>query len=132
MGTNYSFVTFIYNPAVKEDDVPAVVDNVDRDEYKNQLMDTYNKKRVRTSPNLKGTIIGYLKANKYYDWFGTSEADGYTWYKLADNQWAAATATTTIYPKKDIVEELEKQVTELTLKVDLLTNKITKAIEDLA
>lgn len=108
---------------ILEDACPEVVDPVERNESVDQLLEKSNKLRVRMEPSLSGTIIGYLKPDVYYNWYEIAEADGYTWYKIADKQWAAKTSTMVIYPKKLTYDELQGAVAELRAEIDkLLTN----------
>ena len=77
----------------------AVVEPVERDAEKDQLICSVDNLRVRTDASLQGTRIGFLQANKYYNYFETKEADGYLWLKLADNQWCAKVEEVTLLPK---------------------------------
>ena len=76
----------------------TVVEPVERDQTKNQLTCSVNNLRVRTAPSLKANQIGFLQANKFYNYFETKEAEGYTWLKLADNQWCAKVEEVTLFP----------------------------------
>ena len=82
-------------------DVPTVTPNVERDEYKNQIEVKIDNLRVRTSPSLSGQFMGFANIG-LYDFYETTEADGYVWYKIADNQWIAYNEEwENIYPKKE-------------------------------
>lgn len=96
-----------------EDAIPEVVDPVPRDPLVNQLSEATDCLRVRMTPSLKGTIIGYLEQNKFYNWYEVHNADGYDWYKIAENQWSAKTSTMTIYPAKSEIEILEEEIARL-------------------
>ena len=109
-----------------EDKQPKVIDPVPRDEYADQLTEKASNLRVRTIPSLKGTVIGYLKPNVYYNYYDTTSADGYTWRKIADDQWCAQTDTMTVFPASSKVESLENEVAELKQKVEELTAKADK------
>lgn len=87
--------------------LPEVVDPVARDERKNQLICHEADLRVRTGASVKKEVIGYLLKDQYYDWFDSKESGGYTWYKLAENQWCAKIESVDILPKQDyyIVQE---------------------------
>lgn len=84
-----------------------IVNPVERDENKDQLICSISNLRVRTAPNLKGEVLGFLKQNAYYDYFEESEADGYKWLKIADKQYVAKVDEVTLYPaiKYYIVEK---------------------------
>ena len=99
-----------------QDVIPEVVSPVPRDPMVNQLSEKTDCLRVRMTPSLKGTIIGYLEQNKYYDWFDIKNADGYDWYKIAEDQWSAKTSTMTIYPAKSEIEILKEEIAKLELE----------------
>ena len=85
---------------------PQITPNVDRDEYRDQIEVKVEKLRVRTTPNLNGEVIDFAKKG-YYNYYEIVEADGYKWYKIADNQWVAYNEEWfNVYPKK--VEEFVK------------------------
>lgn len=124
-----------------EDVSVNIVSPVTRDETKDQLKESSSNLRVRTSPSLNGSVIGYLTPNVYYDWFETKSVDDYTWYKIATDQWCAKTSTMTIYPAKTELEILKDKVESLTTQVSNLSeenkglteqvNTIKKENEDL-
>ena len=114
-----------------EDVIPQVVSPVERNETVNQLLEKSSNLRVRMTPSLKGTIIGHLKPNVYYNYYDTVKADGYEWYKIADNQWCAKTSTMIVYPGKtelqlaqEKIEKLKEENETLTTKVDSLQSEI--------
>ena len=116
-----------------EDVTEEVVSPVERDPLVNQLSESTSTLRVRLSPSLGGTIIGYLQKDKYYNYYDTATADGYTWYKIKDSskgQWCAQTGTITIYPKKSEVEILEEEVAKLTKEVGDLIEANSKLGEE--
>ena len=79
---------------------PQVTPNVQRDEYKNQLEVTVPNLRVRTAPSVNAEVIGYASIG-FYNYYETKDADNYTWYRIADNQWVASSGEwTKIYPAK--------------------------------
>lgn len=117
-----------------EDAIPEVVDPVPRDPLVNQLSEATDCLRVRMTPSLKGTIIGYLEQNKFYNWYEVHNADGYDWYRIAENQWSAKTSTMTIYPAKseieileEEIERLEKENKELEIEKENLESKLEEA-----
>lgn len=98
----FYFRGFIYQP----EDVQKWIDGeemtqpVERDEYKDQLEVKVDKLRVRTSPSLNGSILG-LATPGIYNYYETTVAEDYTWYRIADNQWVAYNEEwETIYPAK--------------------------------
>lgn len=107
-------------PLIEEARV-EVAKPVERDELKNQLMEKSSNLRVRMQPNLKGTIIGFLPSNVYYDWYDVVQADGYHWYQIEANQWVAQTGSMVILPARDKAEMLEEENAKL--KGELETTK---------
>lgn len=85
-GSAYTFLGFIYNPAVP--DLPDVTPAVSRNKYKNQVQVKITNLRVRVAPGTDQTVIGFAKSG-YYNYTSTKTADGYTWYEIADDQWVA-------------------------------------------
>lgn len=61
---------------------------VERNIEVNQLEVIKNKLRIRTTPNLKGEILGFAELG-YYNDLEITEADGYTWHKIDENNWLA-------------------------------------------
>ena len=61
---------------------------VERNEGIDQLKVIKNKLRIRTTPSLKGDILGFAELGFYND-LESKQADGYTWHKVADNNWLA-------------------------------------------
>ena len=89
-----------------------IVQPVDRDILKDQLIVHVDNLRVRKSPSLKGDVIGRLQKDKYYNYFGSTQADDYTWYKLAENQWVAKIDEMDVLPKIEIVQPVERDKTK--------------------
>ena len=79
-----------------------VTNPVNRDENKDQLKVLATQLRCRKEPNLTGSIIGTVQTGKYYNYYESKTADGYTWYRIADNQWIATNGKyLEILPKKE-------------------------------
>ena len=75
-----------------------ITPNVERDKYKNQIEVKVEKLRVRETASLNGNVLGYANIG-FYNFYETTDSDGYKWYKIADNQWIASNDEwTTIYP----------------------------------
>ena len=81
------------------------------------------------APSLQGTVIGYLEKDAFYDWYDEQTADGYDWYKIADEQWVAKTSTMTIYPKQDEIALLNTKIAELIVANEDLARQLTDAQE---
>lgn len=99
----FYFRGFIYQPKDVQDWINGVeiTNPVDRDENKNQIEVKVTNLRVRTDPSLSAGILG-LAQEGFYDYYETSEADGYVWYRIADGQWIAYNEEwENIYPKKE-------------------------------
>lgn len=113
-GSAYTFLGFIYNPAVP--DIPEVAPNVAQDSSKNQILVKIETLRVRMTPGTSETVVGFAKKG-YYNYSETKSANGYIWYKIADDQWVAyAKEWITVYKAKtnkkkiDYAEKLSKSL----------------------
>lgn len=99
---SYTFRAFIYLP----DDVQKTIDgqetpitpNVEKDTTKNQIEVLISNLRVRKDAGTDKEILG-MASKGYYNYIGTKEANGYTWYNITADQWIAANdGWTNIYP----------------------------------
>ena len=90
MSSSYSFRCFIYLPS----DVQKIVDggsgggvtpNVNRDIYKNQIEVKISDLRVRNGAGTDKGIIG-MASKGFYNYYETTDASGYKWYRIADEQ----------------------------------------------
>lgn len=70
----------------------SVVEPVTRDPYRDQIEVTIDNLRCRKGPGLSGEILGLLSRG-FYNCLGKIEADGFTWYKLAEDRWCANVST---------------------------------------
>lgn len=71
-----------------------------RNGNKDQLRVNYDYINVRQGPGLDSPkYSGCFCPDGIYDILDTAEADGYTWYKLADNYWIAGIEEVEILPK---------------------------------
>lgn len=114
-------------------DLPSpVTSTVERDENKDQLQVNKIDLRVRKAPATNQAILGFAKENGVYNYYETKEQGGYTWYRIAENQWVANTEDwCTIMPKKDdkqTIKELQKQVELLEQEVKQLKDEDSKYI----
>lgn len=107
-----------------EDVIPEVVPPVERNESANQLLEKSDHLRVRMQPSLQGTVIGYLKPNAYYNYYDVITAEGYDWYKIAENQWCAKTSTMVIYPAVSEIDRLNSKVAMLESENQALTEQV--------
>ena len=119
-------------PYLNADIIELITPTVDRDENKDQLQVNKIDLRVRKAPATNQQILGFAKENGVYNYYEIKEAGGYTWYRIAENQWLANSADwCTIYPKKDdkqTIEELQKQVELLEQEVKQLKDEDSKYI----
>ena len=90
---------------------------------KDQLICHEADLRVREKPDLTGYVIGHLQKDKYYNYYDTAAANGYEWYKIADNQWIAKIASVEILPKQP--ELLTLAVGDLLEVAELTADSIT-------
>lgn len=109
-----------------EDVIPEVVPPVERDIMKNQLLERSSNLRVRMLPSLKGTIIGYLLPDAYYDYFEEANADNYKWYQIAEAQWCAQTSTMEVYPGKTELDLLKEENEQLKAKVSKMEDQLER------
>lgn len=125
---------YMMNELTFMEDIPQVVEPVERDELVNQLIEHSSNLRVRSGASLNATIIGFLEKDRYYNWYEVKKADGYNWYRIAESQWCAQTGTMEVLPKVTIEEQLQRQISALTdecnklnLKVEELNIELEKA-----
>ena len=97
MSDAYYQIGFIQNPAVTES--KKVTPPVEENKYKDQILVHSTKLRCRTLPSLEGEILGYVEDGAYYNYDKTEAGDGYTWYRIAEDQWCANTGTIEVIPK---------------------------------
>lgn len=103
---------------------PEVVQPVEPNEEKNQIeiREGITELRVRTTPSQDGEIIGKVQEGKYYDYYEMVDAEGYNWYRIAENQWIAYSDEWEIIhpakPKEEYVK-LEEYVKEYGYVIDI-------------
>lgn len=111
---------------------------VERDTSKDQLK-TLVYLNVRKTPSTGGEIIGQANTGSIFNYYEMKESDGYTWYRIEENQWLAQDKDKTyleIMPAetkdyKELYEQelarnqkLELEVKDLQLQLDLANNKL--------
>lgn len=125
---NYSYRINKNQQVIHFDIIPPTVSNVTptvaRDENKNQLKVLSTGLQVREYDTKTAKVLGKAVTNGIYNWYETSNNEGYIWYRIADKQWIA-NIKLEVYPKKEEedpvkIAELQKQVQELTDKNNLL------------
>ena len=87
-----------------------------RDTAKDQLEISYSDLIARTGPTTSAPKLGYIIMG-IYDNLGSSQSDGYTWYKLADEIYVPSNGTwVKELPKQTegddpkVIEQLQKQI----------------------
>ncbi|MBR1653667.1 MAG: M23 family metallopeptidase [Clostridia bacterium] len=70
-----------------------IVNSTIRNENKNQV-EVLTELNVRTTAGLNGGKVGFVSSG-IYDYYEVQEADGYTWYKISENQWIAQDSNNT-------------------------------------
>lgn len=113
---------------------------VERDTSKDQLK-TLVYLNVRKTPSTSGEIIGQATTGSIFNYYELKESDGYTWYRIEDNQWLAQDKDNTyleIMPAevkdyKTLYEEellknqkLELINKDLELQLDLCNDKLNQ------
>jgi len=63
------------------------VEGVPRNTEVDQLQVKIDNLRVRTSPSLSGSILGFVVIGDYYNNHECVGADGYTWYRIDEGMW---------------------------------------------
>lgn len=114
LSSAFYFMGFIYQPEDVQEWINGakVVEPVERDEYKTQIEVIVDNLRVRTSPSLNGAILGLAKKG-YYNILDITNADGYTWYRIADHQWVAYSPEwETIHQAKEKKDYLQLEILE--------------------
>jgi len=103
-----------------------IVNPTIRDENKNQLKVNVVDLRIRKEPNIESNILGLTEYNGIYDYYEIVENEGYTWYKIGDDNWVASTQDwITVYPKKEevTIDELIKEIELLQNQINILENE---------
>lgn len=108
IGSAYHFQGFIYNPnnysSSSAPSAPAVkvTSTVRRNTNNNQIQVKVSDLNVRKGAGTSYSRIGYASKG-YYNYSATKKANGYTWYKIANNQWVAYNKSWfTVLPKKTV------------------------------
>lgn len=109
----------------------GTVETVDRNTAVDQIETLDITLRIREKPSLDGTIVGHVQLG-YYNVLDRKEADGYTWYKLANNRWCADIETKYLPGEgEDIIKELERYFDSMKEKVNVLTDENAELKEDM-
>jgi len=93
-------------------DVPVekITPTVPRDEYKDQLEVIVPQLNVRIDCSTGSQSLGFAPQG-IYNYYETRENEGYTWYRIADNQWVAYNDEwENIYPARPQKEYIELEI----------------------
>lgn len=105
---------------------------VERDTSKDQLK-TLVYLNVRKTPSTSGEIIGQANTGSIFNYYETQEADGYTWYRIEENQWVAQNKDNTyleILPAETIdYKKLYEDELEKNQKLELLNKDLQAQLE---
>lgn len=115
LGEEYTFRGCIINPFI-----PGITEPVERNKHERQINIDTDLLHCRVGAGLNESVLGYIKPG-IYTYTDTAEANGYTWYKVAKNNWVAGV---------EGVEVLE--YVELNIKAELikLRDQLNKLIEE--
>lgn len=110
-----------------------MVEPVERNVNIDQIQTTDISLRIRKAPNLNAEIVGHVKIG-YYNVYDKVDADGYTWYKLAEDRWCA-NITTTYLPAncdEDVLKEIEKYFNALKQQINTLSTENSSIKKDMS
>lgn len=90
LGSSFYFRGFIYQPEDVQTWIKGaeVAPNVERDETKTQIKVIVPNLNVRIEASTSSASIGYAHEG-YYNILEIYNGNGYTWYRIAENQWVA-------------------------------------------
>ena len=109
LSSAFYFKGFIYQPVDVQNwiDRGMITPTVPRDEYKDQLEVIVPQLNVRTDCSTSSQSLGFAPQG-IYNYYETRDNEGYTWYRIADNQWVAYNDEwEKVYPAKPKNIELE-------------------------
>ena len=107
LNSSFYFRGFIYQPEdvqkwINGEPLPPITPNVERDESKDQVEVLVDNLNVRTEPTMSSASLGYASKG-FYNYYESVDNEGYTWHRIADNQWIASNEGiwTKLYPKEE-------------------------------
>lgn len=116
-----------------------------RDTSKNQIEVFGEFLRCREGAGLNAKMLGYIDYG-IYNYTEKADADGYTWYNIGIGWIAGTQEDTKVYPKEEpqpaptptpiptpspTIEELEKQIAELTMRLETQKRTIEQQNEEI-
>ena len=101
---------------------PNTVSPVERNTNVNQIETTDEGLRIRTEPSLNGEVVGHVQLG-YYNVLSQKEADGYTWYQLANNRWCANVSVIYLPAQDDIIKEIERAFNTMRAQITALADE---------
>ncbi len=92
-----------------------IVGAAERDAGRDQVVIMIPDLNVRAGAGLGFPSLGYAQLNGAYDYFDTAKADGYMWYRIAENQWVADNGSYLEYaPQPNSSFHMRRQRTHIT------------------
>ena len=103
----------------------ASVPTVERNTSVNQIHCTDSSLRIRVKPSLSAEIVGHVSCveNRYYNVLNIKEADGYKWYKIANDRWCADIGIIYYPVAEDFVKQLEEFLNVTRAKINSLQSE---------
>lgn len=98
------------------------VSPIPRNTSVNQIECTDETLRIRTKPSLSAEIVGHVSKG-YYNVLNTKEADGYKWYKIANDRWCADIGIIYYPVAEDFVKQLEEFLNVTRAKINSLQSE---------
>lgn len=126
MSGSYEYLGCI-NPSVQ------MIPGVKPDASRNQVQVTIDKLRVRLAPSLSGEIFCYAQNGEYYNVYGITQADDYTWYQISEDGKYIANVETRYLPgsnEEDLLKKLEVFMSQLKTTVRDLSTENTSLKKD--
>lgn len=117
-GSSYTFLGFVYNPELPG---PVEIKPVERDPKKDQLK-TLVYLNVRQGAGTDKQVVGQANTGSIFNYYETTESNGYTWYRIDENQWVAQNKDKTyleIMPKEQDYKELYEEELAKNEKLEL-------------
>lgn len=100
---------------------------VKKNELVNQLSVNVSNLRCRDNPSLKGRILGYISPG-IYDYFDSVKNDGYIWYNIGVGFIAYSDDWVIVYPKKEVVTNVNDSVKSVFASVKNSVKKILSMV----
>lgn len=100
----------------------GTVQPVPRNTSVNQIECTDESLRIRVKPSLSAEIVGHVSKG-YYNVLNIKEADGYKWYKIANDRWCADIGIIYYPVAEDFAKQLEEFLNVTRAKINSLQSE---------